>query len=265
NALQQKLNKLSKDDKDRAGVQKELNEANTKLQKHDTAINKATKEMNKVLDTKPTGFDRSVRAFVDAKLQSALDDLELWNAHLMPLFEKSARKGPINAAWQRLVQLGIAGKGTGKLVLTPIRPGKTLAERLTTFEKALLRHFHATGLCELLLPGAVTARWHTNFVDLRLTIPKTWRDVYHHAGDKLTGWTRYRDGKKTEFTADGLRIVKKDDKGRVVEARTVNYALDPTINLSNRKPLLEKDGDEVVTFSYEGGKVTTKRTKIDPP
>ena len=111
--------------------------------------------------------------------------------------------------------------------------------------------------------------FHTNFVDQRLTAPKVWRDVYRYQGERLLGWTRYHEGKTTEFTADGLRVLEKDMKGRAIKARTVVYRQDAPDNRFwvNTKPLKHTDGDEVATFEYEGEKrkETSRKKATDSP
>ena len=44
-------------------------------------------------------------------------------------------------------------------------------------------------MADLVVSG-VEVIFHTNFVDQRLTTPKLWRDVFHHEGNRLAGWTR---------------------------------------------------------------------------
>ena len=107
--------------------------------------------------------------------------------------------------------------------------------------------------------GLVRAEFHANFVDARLTTPKRWRDVYHYESDKLVGWTRFSlDGKdaKTEFTAEGWLVVKRDDTGRAIEARPVQYRQPtppPGTMWGNPKSLEAMPGKELITFRYEGG------------
>jgi hypothetical protein len=94
---------------------------------------------------------------------------------------------------------------------------------------------------------------------------RTWRDEYHHddAG-RLAGWTRHRGKEKEEFTADGALTVKKDAKGRALEARTVKYAAKQLGR--NQAPVMEQQpGGEVLTYEYASdedrvGKVKERKT-----
>src|SRR5262249_21966565 len=104
--------------------------------------------------------------------------------------------------------------------------------------------------------------------DGRLTTPKAWRDVYSHAGDRLTGWKRYFATlpiRVAEFTPEGWVVMKKDDRGRPIEARTVIYrqAAPAQPTWANTNLLEQQPGDEVITFAYEGEKRTIKsREKV---
>ncbi len=245
---------------------------------------KAETAYNQALDAVQPGLKAGPRSFVLARMREAVRRPALWNEHLKAL---RARGGePATAAnWKRvetardkLMQLGIVAVRPDKgLELRPALPGKGPhkpnapardAQGLSVFQRAMLEQFNAVVLAELVLPKLISDTFHTNFVDARLTAPKSWRDVYHHDGDRLTGWTRYRTGPDqgvSEFTAEGWLVVKKDDKGRPMEARTVVYRQD----LSDRRgwvnlnPLRQVAGDERIVFEYEGGKRKIKsRDKV---
>ena len=176
-------------------------------------VTKAEAELAKVLAT-PS-------ALVKAALIKAMKSPTLWRDH--PELAKLAEGKPgVDTARKKLQRLGFDGKGT------------------TEFEKALREELNAAVLAEV-LPGLVQPAFHANFVDARLTTPKRWRDVYRYDGDPPDGWTRYAaDGKKTEFTAEGRLVVERDDKGRVIEARAVEYrqaAAPPGTRWANPNPL----------------------------
>jgi hypothetical protein len=88
-----------------------------------------------------------------------------------------------------------------------------------------------------------------NYVDPRIDVAKTWRDEYHYDDQsRLIGWTRMRDQEKQSFTADGALITKRDDQGRVLEARTVTYVERPR---ENQPPALEQQlGHELLYYTY---------------
>src|SRR5206468_1516054 len=128
-------------------------------------------------------------------------------------------RNAVEAARQRLLQSGLAkSRDGGRLEWQPIRKGDTpLVQRLTSFEKFQIERFNATLLAEVVLPGALTVAAPPNYVDRRLSAPKTWRDVYHHdAAGQLTGWTRYDGPRVVEFTEEGLMVLEKDGAGRPV-------------------------------------------------
>jgi hypothetical protein len=111
----------------------------------------------------------------------------------------------------------------------------------------------------------VQSVFHGNFVDARLTAPRFWRDVYHHDGDRLLGWTRYHAGagnKVSEFTAEGWLVVGRDVRGRPLKARTVVYRQERATWV-NSTPLAQEKGEELITFEYKGGERKVKsREKV---
>ncbi len=103
-----------------------------------------------------------------------------------------------------------------------------------------------------------------NYVDPLVEMKKSWRDEYHYdESGKPLGWTRHREKSKEDFTADGALVVKKDAKGRAIEARTVRYA--PRGIGKNQAPVLEQQpGNETLIYEYASdddriGKVKTRK------
>ena len=149
-------------------------------------------------------------------------------------------KPRVQAARKKRERLGVEGKA------------------VTEFAKAMREESNAVALTEVVLPGLVQAEFHRNFVDARLTTPKRWRDVVRYDGDTLVGWTRYSSDAqeaKTEFTAEGWLVVKRDDEGRAIQARPVTYrqpAPPPGTMWGNPHPLEAIPGKELITFRYDG-------------
>jgi acetyl esterase/lipase len=166
------------------------------------------------------------------------------------------RQAVLKAALKRLVAFGLAAdRPSLPLSLTPLRPGTVRpAERLTAYEDVLLQRYNAVLLTELICPGIVTATFQPNFVDQRLSAPKLWRDVYHHAPDDTTlGWTRYDGVKAASFNADGLLILEKDDLGRCRRAQSVRYFLDAKVKVGyGQRPQRFAPDKEIVTYAYSG-------------
>jgi hypothetical protein len=93
-----------------------------------------------------------------------------------------------------------------------------------------------------------------NYVDPLINTPKTWKDTYHHTDDgRLTGWTRCRKSGQQEteeqFTPDGGLVMKTDDRGRPVAARTVFYV--PQAVGRQLPILVQQSGDEIWHYDYE--------------
>lgn len=208
-------------------------------QKEQAAANKALSDF---LDGKTKDAPQAVRALADQFLQTLAGDPNLWGS--MKKVDGELVAG-LEGARKRLIGLGIASEDKAKVFrLTPLRPNSW-----TAFEKAQIARFNAAIIASEIFPGTVTSSHQVNFVDQRLTVPRDWRDVYRHDADaKLLGWTRF-DGKETlDFTADGLLVVEKDDRGRPIKGRTVTYVQDPGKGFGlNANPLRMVAG-EIVTI-----------------
>ena len=119
--------------------------------------------------------------------------------------------------------------------------------------------------------GSVKAVFRANFVDFRLTGPKSWRDVYaYHPDGKLAGWTRYGIGEPQQFNADGLLVVEQDDRGRPTKTRTVKYTrAQPTNPRNLHLPVSQELGDEFVYYEYADENDLTgkeaRREKVEAP
>jgi hypothetical protein len=221
-----------------ARLQGPLKVAEGKLRELERALATLTGKLNAVLDGKRAGLKEAPRAFAERVLKEKLADGGLFEASAGLLARAPAgRKAAVEAARSRLAGLGVK--------LPPPR-------RLTAYERAQFERLGGVLLAELAFPGVLGASYQVNFVDQRLTVPKTWRDVYHHDGPRLRGWTRYDGVREQEFTAEGLLVLKKDGRGRVLRARTVRYRLDLPYSLASPKPLKPVLGDEVVTYEYDG-------------
>jgi hypothetical protein len=273
---EKKLAELTNAKKDKEAIQEQekvladhrsaLKKAEALAQTAHKPVADAEAAVNRFLDTARPGLKSSPRAFALEQLRQSARKVDLWNKHAALREEhdkpgNAARRPAIEQARKKLVDLGIISGGKkGALVFRPARGGDS-SERLTVYERAFVEHFHAVALANLVVPGVVQAVFHTNFVDQRLTTPKLWRDVYR----PNQGWTRYADGKSFEFTAEGLLVTEKDEKGRVVKARTVIYRQKPhTGRWVNPNPL-EHVPDEEITFEYDGETRKEKgRTKVRP-
>ena len=95
----------------------------------------------------------------------------------------------------------------GGFELTPIRGGAgPAAARLTRYERALLEQFNVQILGRVICGGAVNFSYKRNYVDMRIAIPKSWRDVYRYSpSGECLGWTRHDGAAATEFNAQEAR------------------------------------------------------------
>ncbi len=239
-------------------------------------VAKAEKAREALFDRRRDVLKAAPRALLLGRLRRAAATVTLWNDHAGALLKLATgpaaaqRQARLDAARAKLLQLGIIVNGPGKsMVFRPARTGTAPAvQRLSAYEKAMLEEFNAVVLSELLLPGLVGHSFRGNFVDARLTAPRAWRDVYHHDGDRLLGWTRYHPGpgsKPEEFTAEGWLVVEKDANGRPAKARTVGYRQGRQARPMwiNTNPLLQVKGEELITFEYvEGQRKVKSREKV---
>jgi hypothetical protein len=224
------------------------------------------KAIRAVLDQPLGGKKASVRRSVEQSLEELLHRVGLTD-DLAGLHSQAdaAGKAAEEAARRRLLAFGVLKDP--KLTIYSLRfEGVSPKGTLTPYEKLLVDQFHASLVSALGFPGMVTPSFQVNYVDPRLSAPRTWRDVYRYdAAGNYLGWTRYTAEGKTDFNPDGLTILKKDALGRCLEGRTVRYVRDPqTAPGPNTNPLRQLAGDEIVTYEYAGeqdwtGKATSRK------
>jgi hypothetical protein len=181
--------------------------------------------------------------------------------------QRPQHKPALDAARRRLIGFGIAKDQAGELTLQPLRP----TAGWTAYELCQLERYHAELLARLVLDGAVTASFQANFTDPRLTLPKSWRDVYRYDPQgRPLGWTRYDGAGPTDFSPDGLIALERDALGRCVKGRTVRYHQEPSkAGPFQPRPLRIVPGDEVLTFEYTGdddfvGRPTSRQKLVKP-
>ncbi len=82
--------------------------------------------------------------------------------------------------------------------------GVTSADRQSPNGAYHWGQFNLELLSDQVFPDFLQRPGGLNYADPRLTSEKHWRDVFRHAADgTLTGWTRWKDGSRVEFAADG--------------------------------------------------------------
>jgi hypothetical protein len=210
------------------------------------------KKLDSILDEKALGD--TPRRYVESRLAVLTRDPLFTQKHQDWLAKSQAPgvEARIKPLWKKLHRLGIAND---RDVLTPLLPGKSLANaNWTAFERAYLEWLHASLLAELALPGTEVI-WRTNYVDHRLSAPREWRDVYRYdPKGEYIGWMRYSADGIQVFNHEGLLAVDRDALGRVNRGRTVRYIQDPPkakqINLA---PLRMVPGDTIVRYEFAGG------------
>ena len=258
-------------------MQLKLNEAETQLKNAKEAADKvqakknveearkAIAEQQKMIDDNLDAMQKrlndSPRHFVESRLAKLTQD-PLFTQKYADWLKKNrtpANEARFKSQWKRLANFGIAND---KEVLTPLLPGKTLADaKWTAFERAQLEWLHASFLAELAFPGTIEVIWRGNYVDHRLSVPREWRDVYRYDGKgEFIGWMRYSADGVHFYNHEGLLIVEKDAKGRCTKARIVRYVQDPAKGKGiNFNPLRSVPGDMLVLYEYDSDADTRGR------
>jgi hypothetical protein len=238
------------------------------------AADAASKAATDVLTRKREGTKAPVKELVQGTLAAMAADPNFYpdNAAAIAAVVGSdaGRKAVLDAARKRLVGFGLLKDGPqDTFELTPIRGGAgPVAARLTRFERALLEQFNVQILGRLICSGSVNFSYKRNYVDMRVAIPKSWRDVYRYSptGECL-GWTRHDGAAATEFNALGLVTLEKDGLGRCLKAQAVRYEMD-TAGADPRRPptgLLKMVRETGVTeYEYANDNDWRGRAKTPP-
>ncbi len=229
-------------------LQDEQKAAEKKLEaaRHDAEM--AERGPHYALTNERPALKGSVKARIEAALNAIKADATFYIANarainaLADALKDAGQKKAFLDAREELVKLGIMkAEGDGFAL--------TAAERLTRFERSKLEWFHIAILQNVLYPGALNCRYQRNFVSVFIATPKSWRDVYHYDDKgRLVGWTRYEGLERKEFTADGALVLKADNLGRPLEARTVNYVVE---GKHPNRTLKQKPGDSIRHYAYE--------------
>jgi len=113
---------------------------------------------------------------------------------------KPSAAADIRRELQRLIDLGVIIEQASGTLITTSPPDK-----LTTADQHYLRCLNLTVLSQALFPDALDRAATPAFVDLRLTTPKPWRDVFRYDENtgQLLGWIRHQTGRTHSFDANG--------------------------------------------------------------
>ena len=230
-----------------------------------------------VLNAAVPALKKPAREFVQALLREVADDPELWKKNAAAVREAvgddPGRRHMVSGLRRQLVMWGVLADGKDDAFeLTPARKGPgAAAQRMTAYERMLIRRVNAELIGALLLPGRVEASFKTNYVDPQLAAAKSWRDVYDYdARGQLAGWRRYDANGVSTFNAEGHLVLEQDKLGRCVKARAVRYNSEPGVGQTQRavKTTLS---DSVVYYAYtnsddrRGKAVMTRKYEREEP
>ena len=255
---------------DAADADKKAEAAATEARK---AADVASKAAADVFTRKREGLKASVKEVVLAALTAMVADPNFYpeNAPAIAAMAQvdAKRKAAIETARKRLVGFGVLKEGPeGSFDLKPLREGAgPAAARLTRFERSLLEQFNAQILGPLAWQGIVGFTFKRNYVDMRIAMPKSWRDVYRYSPTgECIGWTRYDGAAATEFNARGLAVLEKDALGRCVKAQAVRYEMDTAgADPQHLRPGLIKTVRDTGVTEYEYASDTDWRGREKTP
>jgi len=213
-----------------AQIRRVAQEAQRQVREAETRLAAARRDLEQLLSRPAEGMTVSPRAAIESALRRLLDDPMLGIEKTDQLDAAAAASGSVATAvagWRgRLVNWGLARRDeAGVLHLTPVRGGDApLAQRLTAFERFLVQRLNADLLENVLLPGLLTITRTANFVDFRISPPRTWRDIYRYDSDgQAAGWVRYDGRRSWDFGPQGHEVLGRDELGRPLRLRPVHY------------------------------------------
>jgi len=190
------------------------------------ALASAEKSSEEILNRKLPGYDMTVRDRLTSIFTVMLND---------PDFARDTtdlRNTLLKSDQPRMRAYASAGQELGQsgLKLAGDKPQ-------TLYQKIMLQKYNAQLLASVYYPGILTASFRTNYVDGDISAPKSWRDVYHYdSAGRITGWTRYDDGRTTEFNWEGLVVYQQDILGRCITGRAVMYAREGALPTPRPRP-----------------------------
>lgn len=153
----------------------------------------------------PSG-KRTLRQALTSAFNQLADFSELYLT-LRPEIDRLAAQSPRAAAREhvqrevrRLLELGVLWEQAEGTLVTASPP-----DALSAADRHYLRGLNLMVLSQAVFPEALERSPDPAFVDLRLTTPKPWRDVYRYdeASGRLLGWIRHQAGRTAAFDAEG--------------------------------------------------------------
>lgn len=214
----------------------------------DKAVAAAQKAIDDFLDRPVGDSKKPLRRLIPEAVEKLARNSSLCQEHAATITEllkkaDAAATTAVEAARKRLAHFGAERDDSGNPRTFAKLSGQS---ELSAYQKCLVEEFNATLLTRLIYPGVFAASFQANYVDPRISVSRTWRDVYRYdAKGELWGWNRFAPDGDTEFTADGYLVQKKDSRDRCLEACNVRY-------VQEAGKLRTVPGKEIVTYEYAG-------------
>ncbi len=92
-----------------------------------------------------------------------------------------------------------------------------------------------------------------SYSDPQLFVKRDWKDTFKYDGNnRLIGWTRFANGKETEFTYHGAKIISKDNQGRALKAEQIGLLYNR--NKKGRMVIEEEPLGRFLNYQYQDNK-----------
>jgi hypothetical protein len=216
-----------------AAVRKEK-EAKKELSPIEKKLRDNERKMGGLLKKKHDSINMSVKSCIEQKLNTMRTNVMLYftfQKDIHTLAGNSAdakKKEAFIKARQEGVKAGVLKINGESFDPCSIHSAELpLEKRLTRYEKNRIYALNTAVMTNILFPGFLRRSESVNYTDFRLGTPRNWREIFTYNETKdMTGWIRLIGEKKTEFDAQGQMIIEKDDEGKPVKVKQVEYKLE---------------------------------------
>ena len=213
----------------------------------------------------------AARKKADAEVQAAQKTTQARTKDLDDLLDAKSEPMPLRAlAVLRMRDLARSGDFTMRMLKTKVGAKSSVAKGLlelsqdelvaygftdqagvpSEYGRTIRERHQAQTLERVFFPGSLQTEFRRNYVDIRESVPKFWRDVYRYdAAGNLLGWTRHSKGAPVEYSVQGLVVKETDGRGRCTEGHPVEYRVSAgkSRNTGVIEPIVS---DVVVTVRY---------------
>jgi hypothetical protein len=153
----------------------------------------------------PGDVSMTTKQMIERAFDRVADQISLFTSlqqqieKLAATSSKTSAPGDLAAEVKRLIDLGVLIQDASGAILTVHAP-----DQLSSGERHLLRCLNLLVMSQVLFPKALDRSTAPAYVDPRLSLPKSWRDVFRYdAKGNAAGWVRYFEGRTYVFDSAG--------------------------------------------------------------